>query len=61
MNKYVEKCQKITKHLCNHPADWQTKISLLKMESKALQYEMDQKKYQKLAQLAQIRRKQDEK
>ncbi|WP_321383207.1 hypothetical protein [uncultured Enterococcus sp.] len=44
MNKFDEKAQRMKQHLSNHPADYQTVLSLFKAESDAIAYDRQQEK-----------------
>ncbi|MBL1226531.1 hypothetical protein [Enterococcus sp. BWR-S5] len=52
MNKFDEKAQRMKQHLSNHPADYQTVLSLFKAESDAIAYDRQQEKNLLLRELA---------
>lgn len=40
MNKFEEKIKKVSAHLKNHPSDYQSTISLFKIQSDAIAHEL---------------------
>lgn len=59
MNKYDEKADRIRAHLATHPHDYQSVISLFKMDSASIEYERQQRRNKKMALIAKFRRKKD--
>lgn len=43
MNKYEERLEKLANHVASHPSDYQSAISLLKLQSNQIDYEIKQK------------------
>ena len=56
MNNYEKKIQKMTQHLQEHPTDYQTVISLFKIESEAIVYEQKKSKAAVLKAIASYRK-----
>lgn len=54
-----EKIEKLQQHLQEHPADYQSKISLFKLNSEQIQWEIDQRKHEKRRKIAECKRKLD--
>ncbi|MEI5990391.1 hypothetical protein [Enterococcus crotali] len=52
MNKYEQQAQKMKNHLQHHPKDYQTVISLFKVESDSILYEQQKSKYLMLREIA---------
>ena len=53
---YGEKIERITEHLQEHPADYQSVISLYKLRSDAIEYEIEQRRIEKKKMVAECRR-----
>ncbi|EOH96722.1 hypothetical protein UAW_01887 [Enterococcus haemoperoxidus ATCC BAA-382] len=60
MNKYEQQAQKMKSHLQQHPKDYQTVISLFKVESDSIFYEQQKSKHLMLREIAKYQRKEDE-
>lgn len=58
---YVEQKAKLENHLIEHPHDYQSKVQLMMLESKQIDYEHEQAMNLRMKRLAKIRREQDEK
>ena len=56
MNKFDEKAQKMKNHLRKHPQDYQTVISLFKVESQAVLHERHTKEMKMRQRIAQYRK-----
>lgn len=51
-----EKIVRLAKHVEDHPCDYQSKISLLKMRSDQIAWELEQRKIARLRKIAECRR-----
>ncbi|EOL50652.1 hypothetical protein [Enterococcus caccae] len=59
MNKYEQQAQKMKNHLQQHPKDYQTVISLFKVESDSIMYEQQKSKHLMLKEIAKYQKKGD--
>jgi len=57
MNKYFEKAEHMIDHLHEHPTDYQTVISVLKMRDKGFMYQKKQRCDKKQKEIAEYRKK----
>lgn len=53
---YIEKIERIDRHLETHPKDYQSVISRMKILSKAYEHEMHKRKVYRLKRLAEVKR-----
>ncbi|MHC5215188.1 hypothetical protein ACYSNR_00865 [Enterococcus sp. LJL128] len=56
MNKFDKKAEKIQAHLSDHPADYQSVVSLFVAESCSIEFEKRLKKNKVKAQIAKIKK-----
>lgn len=54
---YKDKLDRMTEHLAEHPHDYQTVISRLKLASSIYDHEMERKKHARLKRLAEVKRR----
>lgn len=59
--KYIEKLEKLDKHIAENPKDYQAVIARLKTYSDAIDHERKHKMDMRLKRVAEIRRKRHEK
>ena len=52
----LDKIARVTEHLQRHPADYQSVISLYKLRSEAIEYEIEQKRIEKKKMIAECRK-----
>lgn len=60
MNKYEQQAEKMKNHIQQHPKDYQTVISLFKVESDSILYEQQKSKHLMLKEIAKYQKKGDE-
>lgn len=58
--KSLDRLERLSRHLEDHPSDYQARIALLKIRSDVIEYSLRQRRNAKLKRVAEIRRKYNE-